>query len=138
MADPIKVVLIEDSAVALEIMKRLLDSAPEVEVVGTAQDGEQGLAVIAQTQPDVICTDLQMPKMDGLAFTKKVMSDFPRPILVVSNAVHPGNDVDNIFNLMSAGALDFFPKPTSGSATDYEKLKTALITKIKVLADKAK
>ena len=73
--------------------------------------------------------------MDGLEFTKKVMSEFPRPILVVSNTVHPG-DVDNIYNLMQAGALDFFPKPTSGSATDYERLKNSLITKIKVLASK--
>lgn len=137
MADPIKVVLVEDSSVALEIMQRLIDSSPEVDVVGTAQDGERGLAVIAQTMPDVICTDLQMPKMDGLEFTQKVMTDFPRPILVVSNSVHPG-DVDNIFNLMEAGALDFFPKPTSGTATDYEKLKSALITKIKVLASKKK
>ncbi|MGB7417036.1 MAG: response regulator [Thermosynechococcaceae cyanobacterium] len=135
MADPIKVVLVEDSAVALQIMQRLLDSSPEVEVVGTAQDGVQGLAVIAETLPDVICTDLQMPKMDGLEFTQKVMSDFPRPILVVSNAVHP-SDVDNIFNLMSVGALDFFPKPTSGTAMDYEKLRSTLVTKIKVLASK--
>ncbi|MBE9079378.1 response regulator [Romeria aff. gracilis LEGE 07310] len=137
MPNPIKVVLVEDSAVAREIMQRLLDSSPEVDVVGTAQDGIQGLDVIAQTKPDVICVDLQMPRMDGLEFTQKVMSDYPRPILVVSNAVHP-SDVDNIFNLMSAGALDFFPKPTSGTATDYEKLKSALVTKIKVLASKAK
>ena len=135
MSNPIKVVLVEDSAIALQILHRLIDSSSEVDVVGTAQDGADGLRVIAQTMPDVICTDLQMPKMDGLEFTKKVMSDFPRPILVVSNTVHPA-DVDNIFNLMQAGALDFFPKPTSGSATDYEKLKNSLITKIKVLAAK--
>lgn len=135
MADPIKVVLVEDSAIALQILQRLIDSSPDVDVVGTAQDGAAGLQVIAQTMPDVICTDLQMPNMDGLEFTEKVMSEFPRPILVVSNTVHPA-DVDNIFNLMQAGALDFFPKPTSGSATDYEKLKSSLITKIKVLASK--
>jgi len=137
MADPIKVVLVEDSTVALEIMQRLIDSSPEVDVVGTAPDGEQGLAVIARTMPDVICTDLTMPNMDGLEFTKRVMSDFPRPVLVVSNYVHP-NDVDNIFNLMSAGAVDFFPKPSSGTSTDYEKLRSMLVTKIKVLASKVK
>ena len=137
MSAPIKVVLVEDSTVALEILHRLLDSSPEVEVVGTAQDGLQGLAVIAQTKPDVICTDLTMPNMDGLEFTKQVMAKFPRPVLVVSNYVHP-SDVDNIFDLMSAGAVDFFPKPNAGTATDYEKLKGALITKIKVLASKAK
>ena len=135
MTTPIKVVLVEDSAFALQILQRLIDSSPEVDVVGTAQDGADGLKTIAQTMPDVICTDLQMPKMDGLEFTKRVMSEFPCPILVVSNTVHP-SDVDNIFNLMQAGALDFFPKPTSGSAMDYEKLKSSLITKIKVLASK--
>lgn len=136
MADPIKVVLVEDSAVALQILQRLIDSSAEAEVVGTALDGADGLNVIARTQPDVICTDLQMPNMDGLEFTQKVMTDYPRPILVISNSVHP-SDVDNIFNLMQAGALDFFPKPTSGSAMDYEKLQKTLITKIKVLASKA-
>jgi Chemotaxis response regulator containing a CheY-like receiver domain and a methylesterase domain len=113
----------------------LINSSNEVEVVGTATDGVQGLEVIAKTQPDVICTDLQMPNMDGLEFTKAVMERFPRPVLVVSNAVQP-TDVDNIFNLMQAGALDFFPKPTTGTATDYEKLRDTLITKIKVLASK--
>ncbi len=132
---PIKVALIEDSVVALEIMERLLRTAPEVEVVGTARDGKEGLAMIARTQPDVICTDLQMPVMDGLEFTKEVMKNYPRPILVVSNAVHP-SDVDNIYGLMQAGALDFFPKPTTGIPSDYEKLKSALVTKIKVLASK--
>ena len=135
MSTPIKVVLVEDSAIALQILHRLIDSSPEVDVVGTAQDGTDGLKVIAQTMPDVIYTDLQMPRMDGLEFTEKVMSEFPRPILVVSNTVHP-SDVDNIFNLMQAGALDFFPKPTSGTAMDYDKLKNSLITKIKDLASK--
>ncbi|WP_448381103.1 response regulator [Gloeomargarita sp.] len=131
----IRVVLIEDSIVALEILKRLINSSNEVEVVGTAADGIEGLQVIAKTQPDVICTDLKMPNMDGLEFTKAVMERYPRPVLVISNAVQP-TDVDNIFNLMQAGALDFFPKPTAGTAEDYEKLKDTLITKIKVLATK--
>jgi len=131
----IRVVLIEDSIVALEILQRLINSSAEVEVVGTATDGVKGLEVIARTQPDVICTDLQMPNIDGLEFTKAVMERFPRPVLVISNAVHP-TDVDNIFNLMQAGALDFFPKPTTGTPTDYEKLKDTLITKIRVLARK--
>ncbi len=131
----IKVVLIDDSVVALKILQRLINSSQEVEVVGTATDGAAGLAVIERTQPDVICTDLQMPGMDGLEFTKEVMKRFPRPVLVISNAVQP-TDVDNIYNLMQAGTLDFFPKPTTGSAMDYERLKSLLITKIRVLASK--
>ena len=131
----IKVALVEDSLVALEILKRLINSSDEAEVVGTAMDGSQALPMIATTQPDVICTDLDMPGMNGLEFTKEVMAKYPRPILVISNAVHP-HDVDNIYDLMQAGALDFFPKPTTGNPTDYDKLTKMLVTKIKVLASK--
>lgn len=135
MATPIKVFLVEDSEVALQILKRLLDSAPEVEVVGTANDGAAALAKIPTVNPDVILTDLQMPVMDGFDFTQKLMAQFPRPVLVVSNAVQP-SDFENIYKLMQLGALDFFPKPTTGSPTDYESMKGALVTKIKVLAAK--
>jgi chemotaxis response regulator CheB len=132
---PIKVVLVEDSIVALEVLERLLNSSPDIDVVGTARDGAEGLRVIQQTKPDVICTDLQMPTMDGLEFTQKLMAQNPLPVLVISNAVHP-NDIENIYGLMKAGALDFFPKPNSGTSTDYEKIKGALVTKIKVLSTK--
>jgi chemotaxis response regulator CheB len=132
---PIKVVLVEDSLVALEVLERLLNSSPDIDVVGTAHDGVEALRVIDRTNPDVICTDLQMPNMDGLEFTQQVMAKRSIPVLVISNAVHP-SDVDNIYNLMKAGAGDFFPKPNSGSATDYESLKNTLVTKIKVLNSK--
>ncbi|AFY74176.1 chemotaxis response regulator containing a CheY-like receiver domain and a methylesterase domain [Synechococcus sp. PCC 7502] len=135
MATPIKVFLVEDSEVALQILKRLLNSAPEIEVVGTAHDGSQALAQIPAANPDVVLTDLQMPVMDGFDFTQKLMAQFPRPVLVVSNAVQP-SDFENIYKLMQLGALDFFPKPTTGSPTDYESMKGALVTKIKVLASK--
>ncbi|KAB8318568.1 response regulator [Tolypothrix campylonemoides VB511288] len=128
-----KVVLVEDSPIALEILQRLLNSSPEVAVVGTARDGEEGLEVIIKTQPDVICTDLMMENMDGLELTKRVMAQDPRPILVISNFVQ-NTDIDTIFRLLQAGAADIFPKPTTGSPTDYEKIKAALIAKIKVLS----
>lgn len=132
----IKVVLVEDSLVALNILKRLLNESEEVEVVGTAQDGSEALSVIETTNPDVICTDLEMEGMNGLEFTKAIMAKNPKPILVISNAVHP-SDIDNIYELMQAGALDFFPKPTTGSETDYENLRKDLVTKIRVLSTKA-
>jgi chemotaxis response regulator CheB len=137
MAAPIKVFLVEDSQIALQILKKLLDSAPEIQIVGTANDGAEALAKLPSANPDVICTDLQMPRMDGFDFTQKVMAEFPRPILVISNAVH-NSDIDNIYKLMQLGALDFFPKPTTGSPTDYETMKGALVTKIRVLASKRK
>lgn len=133
MAASKKVVLVEDSPVALEILQRLLNSSPEVDVVGTARDGVEALEVITRTQPDVICTDLLMENMDGLELTKRVMAEDPRPILVISNFVQK-TDVDNVFRLLQAGASDVFPKPSTDSPTDYERLKSALIAKIKVLS----
>ncbi|HEY9635934.1 MAG TPA: chemotaxis protein CheB [Coleofasciculaceae cyanobacterium] len=129
-----KVVLVEDSPVALEILQRLLNSSPEVDVVGVARDGVEGLEVINRTRPDVICTDLLMENMDGLELTKRVMAEDPRPILVISNFVQKA-DVDNVFRLLQAGAADVFPKPSTDSPTDYERLKAALVTKIKVLSN---
>ncbi|HEY9902023.1 MAG TPA: chemotaxis protein CheB, partial [Candidatus Sericytochromatia bacterium] len=128
-----RVVLIEDSPVALEILQRLLNSSPEVDVVGVARDGIEGLEVINKTRPDVICTDFHMENMDGLELTQRVMADDPRPILVISNFVQKA-DVDNVFRLLQAGAADVFPKPSTDSPTDYEQLKSALVTKIKVLS----
>jgi two-component system, chemotaxis family, protein-glutamate methylesterase/glutaminase len=128
-----KVVLVEDSPVALEILQRLLNSTSEVAVVGTARDGVEGLEIITKTQPDVICTDLLMENMDGLELTKHIMAQDPRPILVISNFVQ-NTDTDTIFRLLQAGVADVFPKPNTGSPTDYEKIKAALIAKIKVLS----
>jgi two-component system chemotaxis response regulator CheB len=128
-----RVVLVEDSPVALEILQRLLNSSPDVDVVGTARNGVEGLEVINRTRPDVICTDFHMENMDGLELTQRVMADDPRPILVISNFVQK-TDVDNVFRLLQAGAADVFPKPSTDSPTDYEKLKGALVTKIKVLS----
>lgn len=130
---PTTVLLVEDSPVALEIIKKLLASSPEVEVVGTARNGKEALDLIPKLQPAVICTDLHMKEMDGLEFTKQVMANNPRPILVISNAVQK-EDTQNTFQLLEAGAVDVFPKPKTGLVSDYERAKRELISKIKVLS----
>lgn len=130
---PIKVFLAEDSPVALNILQRILDAAPEIEVVGVARNGKIALEQIPQLQPDVICTDLLMGKMDGLELTKQLMAKYPRPILVISQAVQ-STDTNNIGQLLAAGAVDVFPKPNTGLLEDYQKQRQALIEKIRILA----
>ncbi|MDZ8053357.1 MAG: chemotaxis-specific protein-glutamate methyltransferase CheB [Aulosira sp. ZfuVER01] len=131
---PIRVFLVEDSPVALTILKRILASSTEVSVVGTAPNGVEALAQIPTAQPQVICTDLHMPHMNGLELTRRLMADYPRPILVISASVNTQEDSRNVFELLQAGALDVFPKPTVGSLSDYEQIKQDLINRIKVLA----
>jgi two-component system, chemotaxis family, protein-glutamate methylesterase/glutaminase len=130
---PIKVLLVEDSAIALELLQRLLRDSSEVEIVGTARNGREALELIPLVDPHVICTDLHMAPIDGLELTKEVMAKFPRPILVISNSVQE-DDTRNIFGLLQAGAVDIFPKPMSGDYTEYEQVKQRLLAKINMLS----
>ncbi len=131
----IKVLLVEDSPVAMNIYEKMLNSSKYIEVIGKATNGKQGLDLVPQLQPDVICTDLQMPQMDGLEFTKQVMANYPVPILVLSNAVQK-TDVDNIYEVMKAGAVDVMAKPQTSGAADSEAVAKELVTKIRVLSTK--
>lgn len=130
---PIRVLLVEDSPIALTILKRILDSSPDIAIVGTARTGLDALELIPTIEPDVICTDFHMPQMNGLEFTSQVMARYPLPILVVSASVQE-EDTHRIFQLLEAGAVDILPKPMAGLDAENTLLKQSLINKIKVLS----
>lgn len=130
---PIRVLLVEDSPIALAILKRILSASPDIEIVGTARTGLEAIALIPKVQPQVICTDLHMPEMNGLELTKVVMSTTPKPILVISTSVQH-RDSEKAFQMLQAGAVDIFPKPSAGLGTDYIRIQQELISRIKVLA----
>ncbi len=130
---PIKVLLVEDSPIVQVILKRIVNAAPDMEVVGSARTGVEGLELLQATQPDVICTDLHMPQMDGFKFTAEVMATQPRPILVISASVQE-EDRHNVFRLLDAGAVDIFPKPAMANVAEYAAIAHELLQKIRVLA----
>jgi len=113
----IRVLLVDDSPLVLELITRILEADPDIRVVGTATDGSAGLKAVAELDPDVVCADLHMPVMNGLEFTRRVMRTHAVPVLVVSVSVHP-DETENIFEAVSAGAVDVFPKPTGGFRVD--------------------
>ena len=131
----IKVLLVEDSTVAINIYEKMLISSPHIEVIGKAENGKQGLELVSHLKPDVICTDLQMPQMDGLEFTRQVMAHCPTPILVLSNSVQK-SDIDNIYEVMKAGAVDVMAKPQTALEGNTESMQNELVVKIRVLATK--
>ena len=105
---PIKVLLVDDSPVAMSIFRKVLDSAPEVQVVGTAQDGAEALNLIPRVQPQVICTDLKMPKMDGLKLLQTLRSQGIKiPVLLLTAR----DTVEDRVACLEAGADDYFLKP---------------------------
>lgn len=131
----IKVLLVEDSTVAINIYEKMLNSSPHIEVVGKAYNGNEGLDLTFKLLPDVICIDLQMPEMDGLELTKQIMAHYPTPILVLSNTVQK-TDTDIIYEVMKAGVIDVMPKPQTALMGTSESMQQELITKIRVLATK--
>jgi two-component system chemotaxis response regulator CheB len=132
-AAPINVFLVEDSPIALKLLENLLTSSPDIHIAGTASNGIEALERIPEAQPDVICTDLCMEKMDGLELTQQLMAIYPRPILVISQVVDSHNSGMGA-QLLKAGVIDILAKPKSSRPEDYQAIQTTLIQKIKVLA----
>src|SRR5262249_2892593 len=113
--------------------KRMLADAPGIEIAGTAANGREGLEQVRLLRPDVICSDLVMPVMDGLAFTREVTAHHPTPILVVSSTIRP-DERGRSYPILDAGAIDVFPKPASTSGPEFAALSRELVAKIRVLA----
>ncbi|MBS4099522.1 MAG: chemotaxis-specific protein-glutamate methyltransferase CheB [Sulfuricella sp.] len=130
---PIRVLLVDDSPIALVIIKRILAASPDIQVVGTAANGREALEMIPRLQPGVICTDLHMPLLDGLEFTKAVMAQYPRPILALSVSLQK-EQTHNIFKLLEAGAIDVMAKPRGGLEASAGLDAQELISKIKILS----
>jgi two-component system chemotaxis response regulator CheB len=130
---PIRVLLVDDSPLALALLKRMLATSPDVQVVGTACNGQEALGMVPTLDPQVICTDLHMPVMDGLAFTREVMTRFPRPILVISSTVEPG-EAAKTYPVLDAGALDLMPKPSLETGADFDRVARDLVMRVRILA----
>lgn len=129
----IRVLLVDDSPLALEVIRRMLVLEPAIEVCGTAHDGKEALALLPRLLPDVVCTDLHMPGMGGLEFTREVMASHPVPILVLSIAVQSEHS-GIIFEMLEAGAIDIVAKPRLGLLLPSPDLAAVLVRKIKVAA----
>jgi two-component system chemotaxis response regulator CheB len=130
---PIRVLLVDDSALALAVLRRILDASPDIEVVATARSGREALEMIPAYDPAVVCTDLHMPDMDGLELTRKILEHYPRPVLVVSASTRQ-DDTHNVFRVLEAGAIDVVAKPISGFGQQYDQIARELVSKIKVVS----
>lgn len=128
----VKVLLVDDSPLVLASLKRILATSRDIEVVGTARNGKEAIELIPGLKPTIICTDLHMPVMDGLQFTKEVMNRHPMPILVVSVSVQEGSG--NIFRLLDAGAIDVCSKPRGVEDYESSEFTHELVQKIKILS----
>ncbi len=109
---PIRVLLCDDHAVVREGLARLLDRAEGIEVVGTAADGEEGIARAVELRPDVVLMDLAMPSVDGIAATRRIVAEAPDARVVVLTSF---SDNTRIHDALDAGALGYLLKDAEAS-----------------------
>ncbi len=126
----LKVLIVEDSPMVQEILKDILSSDPEIEIVGVAGNGQEGVHKAAKYKPDIITLDINMPIMNGLEAIEEIMGSEPVPILVVSSS----EDAKTAFDACSRGALEVFPKSKLDAARAEVLIhKVKLLSKIKVI-----
>lgn len=131
----IRVLIVDDSATARAVLNDILSSDSSIEVVGTASDAFVARDKIVELRPDVICLDVEMPRMDGITFLKKLMHYMPLPVVMVSSLTQSG--AKTTLEALEAGAVDFVPKPHSHIYDGKDEMRDELISKIKA-ASKAK
>lgn len=125
-----RVLIVDDSPIVRKIFMQEISRDPAIEVVGTAPDPYVARDMIVRLQPDVVTLDLEMPRMDGITFLKKLMRYYPLPIIIVSSLGRRGSDM--ALQAMDAGAVDVVCKPDSTHSLG--DLAVELIDKIKAAA----
>ena len=132
MGKPVRVLIVDDSALIRQLLTTLLSSDPGIEVVGTADDPYAARERIKALNPDVITLDVEMPHMDGITFLRKIMTLRPMPVIMVSTLTQAGADVT--LEALEIGAVDFISKPSADAAHAMPALASELQAKIKAAA----
>jgi len=130
MSKPIRVLVVDDSALMRKLIPRILEADSSIEVVGTAMDGAFALKKIDELRPDVITLDLEMPRMDGLETLRMITKEHQVPVIVCST--HSREGAYSTFKALAFGAIDFVAKPKDAAAGRLETIAGDLIQKIKV------
>jgi len=128
----IRVLIVDDSAFVRQALTRMLASDPEIEVVASANDGADGVAKIKELRPDVVTLDVKMPRVDGLEALRRIMTECPTPVLLLSSHTSEGADVT--LRGLELGAMDFVDKTSVQGHMNLLGLSQELREKVRALA----
>ena len=129
----IRVLVVDDSATARTLLVSLLAAEPDMKVVGEGTTGRDAVEMASQLMPDLITMDVHMPVMDGLEATKQIMIQSPRPIIIVSSAVH-SDEVELSLEAMRAGALMVMAKPQGPSSPDFASERRQFVRMVRAMS----
>lgn len=130
---PIRVLIVEDSPVVAEHLRRIVSADPRFDVVGIASSGEESLNMVERLSPDVISMDIHLPGMQGFETTRRIMSRRPTPIVVVSGI--RDDEIPLTMRALQAGALAVVEKPVAVTHEDYAALARKLCTQLAIMSD---
>lgn len=125
----IKVLIVDDSATARAVLSEILSNDSEIESIDTAPDAYIARDKIVKNTPDVVCLDVEMPRMDGITFLKKLMQHSPLPVVMVSSLTQKG--AKTTLDALEAGAVDVVAKPHSNIYDSSDQIQEELLAKIK-------
>lgn len=128
----VKVLIVDDSALIRSLLTEIINSQPDMEVVGTAPDPLVARDLIKRTNPDVLTLDVEMPKMDGLEFLEKLMRLRPMPVLMVSSLTERGSEIT--MRALELGAVDFVTKPKVSIQHGMMEYAELITDKIRIVA----
>ncbi|WP_323815076.1 chemotaxis response regulator protein-glutamate methylesterase [Cellvibrio sp. NN19] len=129
---PIKVLVIDDSALVRSLLAEIIRDASDMVLVGTAPDAYVARDLVNQFTPDVITLDIEMPRMDGLSFLEKLMAARPTPVVMISTLTEDGADAT--LRALELGAVDFIPKPKLGVTSGIREYAEIILEKIRAAA----
>lgn len=128
----IKVLIVDDSALVRQVLKEIFESDPMIEVLSTASDPYNAAKVIQNEIPDVVTLDIEMPRMDGLTFLKKIMLQHPIPVIIISSLTAEGTET--ALKAMEYGAVEIITKPQLATREFYEESKIILCDAVRAAA----
>lgn len=128
----IRVLIVDDSAVVRESLNRIISSDPQLEVMGTASDPFFAARFIAEEVPDVITLDVEMPRMDGLTFLSKIMSQHPIPVVIISSLTERGTETG--MRALELGAVEIITKPQMDTRRFIEESQIRICDAVKAAA----
>ncbi len=128
----IKLLVVVDSLLMQKALTELLQSDPQISVIGTARDGEEALAKITSLNPDVVTMDIEMPKMIGLIPIRKIMESNPVPVVMISALTQ--KEAQLTLTALEYGAVDYIPKPSGHISLNLNVVRDELISKVKTAA----
>jgi len=129
MAKKVRVLVVDDSAVVRQTLTTILESDPDIQVIGSAVDPYAAAQKIKQEVPDVMTLDIEMPRMDGLTFLRKIMSQHPIPIVICSTLTEKGNEAT--LKALEYGAVEIITKPKVGTKKFFEEAKIRICDAVK-------